>query len=162
MTEIFELEKWVWTEQDFDIMGWHDSHIYSIAFKPDSREFVMDIDYIFKWVHPVYPDNCFSFWVAPATLVFENAHTLYIEIDSYNCDAEIDSVQRSNPQKPINTDLIDKETEWTWVFDLQEGEISIKSVGYKQYIRRAPTFGTSQVLEPSMRGSDVFYRGRIE
>jgi hypothetical protein len=30
--EEYELEKWIWTEADFDVMGWHDSSIHALAF----------------------------------------------------------------------------------------------------------------------------------
>ncbi|MEJ6979425.1 hypothetical protein WG906_03130 [Pedobacter sp. P351] len=47
----YDLENQIWTEQDFDNMGWHDSSIYGIAFgRPYELSF--DIDYIFKWVEP--------------------------------------------------------------------------------------------------------------
>lgn len=47
----YQLEKYLWTEEDFNQMGWHDSNIYAIAFG-ENFEFKLDIDYIFQWVHP--------------------------------------------------------------------------------------------------------------
>jgi hypothetical protein len=52
MAEKYELEKWVWSEADFEEMVWHDARIHAIAFLPDSFEFVLDIDYILRWVQP--------------------------------------------------------------------------------------------------------------
>ena len=52
MKQEYKLEKWIWTEADFDVMGWHDSQIHATAFFPEDFELVLDIDYIFDWVHP--------------------------------------------------------------------------------------------------------------
>src|SRR5260221_10243754 len=87
MDETYELEKWIWTEQDFEEMGWHDCHIYAVAFLPETFEFVLDLDYICKWVNPKPPAENFSFWVSPATLVFENVHDL--ELDTFDCSLDI-------------------------------------------------------------------------
>jgi len=48
-----------WTEQDFDLMGWHDSKIYSINFDMDNHRIIFDIDYIFDWIKN--PDTVFPF-----------------------------------------------------------------------------------------------------
>ncbi|TWF33683.1 hypothetical protein FHW36_112124 [Chitinophaga polysaccharea] len=45
----YELEKSIWTEEDFEVMSWHDSQIYKMALKEDLE---FDIDYIFKWNQP--------------------------------------------------------------------------------------------------------------
>ena len=49
----YELEKAVWTDDDFSLMGWHDATVYAAATLPESFELVLDIDYILKWVDPV-------------------------------------------------------------------------------------------------------------
>ncbi len=43
------LEKSIWTDLDFENMGWHDSRIHSVAFG-ENFELIFDIDYIFKWL----------------------------------------------------------------------------------------------------------------
>lgn len=40
----YTLEKTLWTDQDFDDMGWHDSRIHSIATIPEKFEVMFDID----------------------------------------------------------------------------------------------------------------------
>jgi hypothetical protein len=69
------LEKLIWTEADYDIMGWHDATVWALALGWESHEFSLDIDYI-KWVQPDADDPDFRFWVAPATLVFHNTYQL--------------------------------------------------------------------------------------
>ncbi|TDQ78322.1 hypothetical protein [Sphingobacterium yanglingense] len=68
--EDYKLEKTIWTEYDYEQMGWHDASIYGFIFQNDNidsttTDLLFDIDYIFKWVHPVPPKGNFSFWVAP-------------------------------------------------------------------------------------------------
>lgn len=62
-TEIFELEKSIWTHDDFEEMSWHDSNIYGLTIERNednfTTDFLLDIDYIFKWVHPIPPTQTF-------------------------------------------------------------------------------------------------------
>src|SRR5919197_519327 len=46
MNQNYEIEKWIWMESDFDVMGWHDSRIYGIALFPENGEIAFDIDNI--------------------------------------------------------------------------------------------------------------------
>jgi len=60
------LEKWAWTEEDFERMGWHDAHVHAFAFQPDAWEFLLDLDYILEWVGPAENTSHCSFWSAAA------------------------------------------------------------------------------------------------
>ena len=150
MAEQYKLEKRVWTESDFEIMSWHDGHVYSIAFAPEKSEIAFDIDYIFQWVHPKQNETSFSFWVSPATLVFENVYNMEFDISSYDGGLEIDIIQRESVGVPRNAQYIEKNEEWVWTIKCQEGEIKFRSAGYKQYIRAEPVFG-GQNLDPEVR-----------
>jgi hypothetical protein len=44
-----EIEKTIFTEADFDRMGWHDNRIYQLKYDTDLE---LDIDYIVKWNEP--------------------------------------------------------------------------------------------------------------
>jgi hypothetical protein len=46
MKELYELEKTLWTETDFEIMSWHDCPIHALAFDKEDK-LLLDIDYIF-------------------------------------------------------------------------------------------------------------------
>jgi hypothetical protein len=74
---MYKPEKLVWSESDFEMMGWHDCPIYGIHL---ADNVAFDIDYIFKWVLNEQDRN-YEFWISPATLVFEQARSLKIEID---------------------------------------------------------------------------------
>jgi hypothetical protein len=161
MSEIYQLEKWVWSEADFEVMGWHDSRIHALAFLLDEFEMVFDIDYILQWVHPQIEETHFKFWVSPATLVFENVYDVEFDIGSFAGKLEIDSIKRDDERPPRNGQYIKKQAEWKWIIICQEGEIRFHSTGYKQYIRANPILISTQILKSESRGVS-FLRDKID
>jgi hypothetical protein len=161
MKQEYKVEKWIWTEADFDEMGWHDSQIHAIAFSPEDFELIFDIDYIFAWIDPEPNETYFRFWVSPATLVFKNVHDLELEIDSYNGNLEIDNLKREDEGLPANAEYIGKASEWLWTIECKEGEIRFRSVGYEEFIRTAPRLTQSQTLDRKPGGIS-FARGRVD
>ena len=158
MKQEYKPEKWIWTEADFEVMGWHDSRIHAIAFSPEDFELVFDIDYIFDWIDPQSNETYFKFWVAPATLVFKNVHEVELEIDSYNGNLEIDNIKRGDERLPLNAEYIGKASEWLWTIECTEGEIRFRSAAFEEFIRRAPQLTQSQTLDRKTRGIS-FARG---
>jgi hypothetical protein len=155
MTTRFDLEKLIWDENDFEQMGWHDSKIYALAFKGESFELVLDIDYILEWINPEEGKTHFKFWVAPATLVFRNVWDLKINIEG-NPDLEMQDLHRENPHPPKNAKHIQEAVEYDWRIETQNGEIAFKSVGFKQYFRKNPVMMNSQMIELNERGGISF------
>ena len=55
----------VWSDADFEQMGWHDATVWAVAFLAtdpretldSSGELALDIDYIVQWIEPVPPDG---------------------------------------------------------------------------------------------------------
>lgn len=170
MKEAFEPEKWIWSESDFEVMGWHDSDIHGIAFYPDTYEIAFDIDYIFvkKFLSPqgtyeyrLTPEGYYDCWISPATLVFWNVSDVEFDLRSYNSALEIDSIERTcEKEKPLNANWIGRDTQWTWILKCQEGEIRFKSVGYFQYIREIPK-PAEMYVGIRARGDQLFFRGRV-
>ena len=155
-TPPYTIEKPVWTEADFEQMGWHDVHIRAIAFHPEIFEFWLDIDYIFKWVAPGTGETHYSFWIAPATLAFENLYNVKFDIGSHDGGMELQGIKRSEASTPRNA--VAKQTEWLWSLDCNEGQISFRSVGFSQFIRRPPVLTRVQRLTLAQRGGISFYR----
>ena len=64
-------------------MGWHDANIYGLTIEKNednwTADFLLDLDYILKWVHPIPPAQTFTFWVAPCTLIFKECFDLHID-----------------------------------------------------------------------------------
>jgi len=123
MSEPYTLEKALWTEEDFEVMGWHDNTIH--AFSIDNRyRFLLDIDYIFTWVHPKPGKRYFKFWIAPSTLIFENVLDLVFDMEiSAPHHRKIDSITKTNPTRPTNAEFIGREAEYEWVIETLQGEI---------------------------------------
>lgn len=146
MRDHYQLEKAVWTSNDFEVMGWHDSRVWAMVAAEESYEFAMDLDYIFKWVHPEPGETYFQFWVAPVTMVFENAHDISIDIESSLGGIEVADLQREEPTP--NGAL----TDYLYRFECQEGTISLRATGYRLYVRSEPRLRQSQCLSLAERG----------
>lgn len=147
--EEYKLEKSIWTEKDYEQMGWHDCHIYGLIFQNDdsdrfATDLVFDIDYIFKWVHPTPPQQNFSFWVAPCTLKFENTFALTIDIDRRG--GMSDMLEVADLCLVNKTEQETNKWIFEWSIELQEGKITFKSTGLKQILRQKPTLTKSQML----------------
>jgi hypothetical protein len=140
---MYKPEKSVWSEADFEKMGWHDCPIYGVRFE-DNVAF--DIDYIFKWVR-YENESSYKFWLSPATLVFEQARNLKVEIDMQFINGlEIAEIH----QKKINNN------EYEYHIETQEGDIRLSASGYKQYIRKDPILKQSQSLSAEERDGYSF------
>jgi len=152
--EAYELEKSIWTESDFKVMGWHDAKVWGLLANPENREYLVDLDYIFNWVHPKEGEEYFEFWVAPATMVFDNAYQVNIDLESQQGEIEIAELHMENPRKIKN----EKFLEYTFRFECQEGEISVSATGFKMYVRKNPILQQGQCLELIERGGVNFGR----
>src|SRR5687768_4950848 len=116
------LEKDIWSDADFDRMGWHDATIHAFTPFPDDWELAFDIDYIVKWVDPEPPSPYFSFWVAPATLVFRDVSDIEIAIALPSIERlTIDDLSRSDPRETGAS------TDWQWTLRLHQGPIGLRA-----------------------------------
>jgi hypothetical protein len=156
MIEQYELEKAIWTEVDFEQMGWHDARLHAVAFLSDTWELAIDIDYIFKWVELDEPTKHYVFWAAPCTLVFGNVIDLELHLSPYE-GLTIDQITRTDPGAPRNADYIGKGTDWKWTIKCHDGTLTFRSVGFTQYIRQSPVLG-QQSIPLDSRGGISFDR----
>lgn len=150
----YELEKLVWSEADFEQMGWHDATIHAFAFAPESYELFLDIDYILQWINPTTTDGTYQFVIAPATLIFESVFDIIINIETQVGDCSLQGIERSAERLTPNG----KFTEWEWILDTNEGTISFSATGFKQYFRQRPVLGKSQMFTLAERGGINFSR----
>ncbi|RFM25825.1 hypothetical protein [Deminuibacter soli] len=156
--ERFILEKIVWTDDDFEKMGWHDNTVHAISFG-SNYEFLLDLDYIFEWSSAKGENVFYEFWVSPCTLIFENVSDLNFNITiTEPFLLEIADVKRSDPKRPLNADYIKREIEYQWLIETNQGDITFRSVGYKQFVRREPLLIDSQQISLSKRGGISFDR----
>ncbi|MEU0559476.1 hypothetical protein [Dactylosporangium sp. NPDC006015] len=94
------LSKATWTDADFAHMGWHDCRVHAVsvgvyddATLPPAR-LLLDLDYIVRWVEPAGDGEPFSFWISPATLVFEEAWNITSRIGPLHDLMEIADMHR--------------------------------------------------------------------
>jgi len=139
----YKLEKWIWSNNDFDKMSWHDCPIYALKFD-DKVSF--DIDYFFIWnasENEGIPNTC---WISPATLIFDNVTLFKVNfITDFVNGLEIYEISKST---------VENTTEW--IIETQEGTITIHSDTFRQIIRRKPTLQFSQCLSDEERGENYF------
>jgi hypothetical protein len=153
-TEEYELERPVWDGGDFERMSWHDVTVWSTMANPEAFEFVLDLDYIFQWVHPGPGETYFKFWVAPVTMVLENVHSVLIDIESMQGTIEIDHLHREDPSLTPNGLM----TQHRYRFECREGEISLTATSFKMFVRRKPRLLQRQSLELADRQGIGFGR----
>ena len=156
--ELFTLDKNIWTQADFEQMGWHDSNIYGLSFLPadenGNSDLLFDIDYIFKWVNPIPPKQIFSFWVAPCTLVFKDTFGLVIDVNRQGGTTDMLEIADLTLIEKIEQEP----NKWIydWNIELQEGNINFKSSGFEQVLRQKPFFTDSPCLTLDERNGISF------
>lgn len=143
----YKLEKDIWTQDDFKVMGWHDCSVYAIQL---ADAVYLDLDYIFEWVLNE-DENTYNFWVAPVTLQFISPYNLEISVklDFVN-GLEIADIHQS----PIGNGLYD------YHIETQEGDIKFTSHGYRQFVRKKPVLQQSQCLSSKDRDGYALQMGK--
>lgn len=158
--EKIEIGKSIWTEADFEQMGWHDCTIYGMALKEEddvlSNELYFDIDYIFKWIHPEQGESSFSFWIAPCTLIFKQVFNLKIDILAGS--SSVFGLEIVDIYRVAEIESIDGKPQWEWHIELQQGNIMFEAKEYEQIVKKEPIYFNKQQLPSYQRGEVNFGR----
>jgi hypothetical protein len=146
------LAKYLWSDGDFEVMGWHDAAVHALAVEPAAQypgRLLVDLDYIVEWVAPAEPGGAFNFWLAPSTLVFDQAADLRGDLDLTGTAFELslDGITRSEP---------DEYGQRTWSLSGFEFTLALRAPGFTQYIRSAPRLSNRQRLTTDERGGTSF------
>ncbi|NUR93975.1 MAG: hypothetical protein HOV67_01815, partial [Kribbellaceae bacterium] len=125
--------KATWTDADFDEMGWHDCrvHALSVGVRDDGfpwQRVLFDLDYITRWVPP--EDGTFTFWIAPATLVFDEAWDVTADLAPANDLLDLDAVHRLAAP--------DDRPDPLWHLEGHNFDLRLRAPGYTQYLRAEP------------------------
>jgi hypothetical protein len=152
MRAVASVEKAVWTDSDFDHMGWHDAALHAVAVEPSPPypgRLLLDLDYIVEWVAPTPPETAYAFWLCPATLVFDDAADLVANIDlgGRAFEAAVDGLVRSEPNEHGVRD---------WTVAGHEFTITLRAKGFTQYLRQLPIRANGQRLTVQERGGISF------
>jgi hypothetical protein len=146
------LEKSDWSDADFDAMGWHDAAVHAFALEPAlpyPGRLLVDLDYIIEWIKPDPPATAANFWICPATLVFDAALDLVVDVDltAQSFELSLDAITRSEA---------DQHGIRTWVLAGHEFTAQLRAKGFNQYLRRQPILSAHQRLTPEQRGGITF------
>jgi hypothetical protein len=145
--------KAVWTDADFEQMGWHDCAVHALAFETgsDYQLLLVDLDYIVEWTAPTPPATTYGFWICPATLVFDPAWDLTGDINLQGLGLELwlDALERSGP---------DQHDMYEWTLAGQRFRLAVHAPGFTQYLRRPPVHSPQQRLSLHERGGLSFDR----
>ena len=144
-----------WTEADYPHMGWHDCRIHAISLAEHGEDgalpqvrLMLDLDYIVRWEQPASPDGHLTFWIAPATLVFEGAWGICGEFGPLHEQLEIADIHRLDPA--------DEHPEPSWHVEGQNFGFHLRARGYRQHLRAAPVNVPRKVLTSQERGGVSF------
>jgi hypothetical protein len=132
-------------ESDFEMLGFHDCHIWAIKWNRVGYDIVFDIDYIVKWIEPTKDNKTFRFWICPAELRFVNAD-----------DVNITLCWKDMPLRCCIEDLYRGESRTTpngtiqlrWQLELSEpvGNISFWATGFELKMLATPELSDMQYL----------------
>ncbi|NNJ62397.1 MAG: hypothetical protein HKP61_15940 [Dactylosporangium sp.] len=148
------LSKATWTDADFQDMGWHDCRVHAVSIGeseddalPPAR-LLLDLDYIVRWVEPARSGIPLTFWVSPATLVFEPAWNIAARLGPLHDLMEIADLHR--------LDSPDRYPDPLWHIEGQSFELRLRAPGYTQYLRLPPHHVSRQVLTAAERAGISF------
>ncbi|WP_347253856.1 hypothetical protein [Leminorella grimontii] len=139
-----------WDESDFEQMGWHDVHIHAVVPYADVLQLRLDIDYILGWITP--PTNeecCFHFQLAPATMIFDLASDVKLNINAGPPHLFIYELHQSAPIPGI---FPESPCSYDYRLELGGGDITFNASGFRMYLRQPPQVHTGQRLDLRQRG----------
>ena len=98
------MAKTVWTDADFDAMSWHDNAVHAVALESAQDHpgrLLLDIGYILEGILPEPPATTLSFWICPASLVFDQAWDLTTDnnLQGWSFQLFLDAIERSGPDE---------------------------------------------------------------
>jgi hypothetical protein len=146
------------TSANFESATWHDCPIYAFSIEYETFDFVIDLDFIVDWIPPGEQGLPYRHHISPATLVFHSASDVSIEIRSTSEPLHVNEITRTDPQLTPNA----RHIKYTWIIDSHNGQITLRSIGFTQYLRVAPALSHKQRLELTERGGVSFSRATFD
>ncbi|GAA0477371.1 hypothetical protein Ade02nite_68690 [Paractinoplanes deccanensis] len=136
------LDRTSWTEADYHRMGWHDSRVHALSLTGEPRiRLLLDLDYVMRH------DNG-TFWVAPATLVFERPWGIAGGFGPLSEPLDIADIHRLPSP--------DGHPEPVWHVEGHNFAFELRAAGYRQHLRRPPAPVPSPALTWEERGGVGF------
>jgi len=143
MKNTYQLEKWIWNQDDFDRLSWNDCYIRAVAFEDD---ILFDLDYVFYTEFSKVKSAEPKYWLSPVTLIFKRP-------TSFTVDMKMDAI---NGLRIIY--IYKKISNKKSCYHLQgyEGNMMIECEAFDMIVRRPPSLQISTALPDMERGSISF------
>jgi len=143
MKNTYQLEKWIWNQDDFDRLSWNDCYIRAVAFEDD---ILFDLDYVFYTEFSKVNSAEPKYWLSPVTLIFKSP-------ESFTVDMKMDAI---NGFRIIY--IYKKISNKKLCYHLQgyEGSMMIECEEFDMIVRRPPSLQISTALPDMERGSISF------
>lgn len=139
----------IWSNSEMDDISWHDSQIRAMLL--DRSQLLLDIDFICEWIMPETRGDLFSFYIAPATLVFPYAEKVHISLEWTAPMSIFDIHGQNSIPTPQGQEFISE-----WSIAGPHGHLDLRSSGYVLYFRREPLLTQQQYLTLQQRGGISF------
>ena len=128
-------------------MDWRDCVVHGFDALPETDAVVLDVDYCIHREAPTRADELVTYWVSPATLVFQQVTKVEIQIGGATGGLVLRALERGDEQTATG--------EWRareWRLVGQEGQILLHAAGYSLAIRRPPLPTSTPRLTLAERG----------
>ncbi len=153
-----DFNSWSFTDTAPVADSWYNCQVRALAFSPESKEFILDVDYIFQWIDPTPTNEFYSFLMAPCTIVFQNAFDLQFEIGSYVGGLTLDTLCKTEVTDRRRVNKNYEGAIWQRELECVEGSIAFLASGYTAYAREATAIVSNMKHGKSREYS--FSRGR--
>jgi len=136
----------IWSNNDFDQLGWSMSRLYGMNLPGRQHQMVFHLDYILE--SPLSNSTGVGWTVAPAKLEFYNVADLRIELNQSNySETSFVSIERINERLTPNG----KFDYWDFKIELSpNGKIEFTSTGFRQTLLADPIKTEFQDLDREM------------
>jgi hypothetical protein len=127
----------VLSEEEASAQGFHDCHIYGLAWNRDLFTFSLDIDYILQWHKPQRPADSYKFSVSKALMVFNTVNDIKLWMDwsKSAIDAQILSLATTGSRTTPKGGVL---REYTFEFSEPDATLSLWSTGYEVVLLSEP------------------------
>lgn len=146
-----------YTEADFENLSWHDNFIHAIAIQGKQQdELALDIDFV---VGCSCNDVCGpGYWLAPATLVFQNVTDLRMHLDwpdsGFQCAIHCASIHQVVRERVLNQKICLDRPYHSWRIEINWPDnncIEFGATGFTQTLRTKPILWDWDLVPESQR-----------
>jgi len=147
------MSEYLWTEEEFDEMSWHDNHVHGLQIIEGdygAGKLILDIDYILEWINSA--EGKFQFRILPAFLEFKGVTNLRIALDYATPTAGLAPFSIHAIERKIEARERYEAQLWKIIINWPVGEITFEAEGFEQRGIHEPQVAEEQWLSSQERG----------